>query len=203
MGPHKTGANSLPRGRAGDSAVHNQNLGAVSGGTLRGGAAAAAAAAHNEVVGGARGGHGKIMAALITPLAIAHSSLLVPPPRNAIDKSLAPWRGGSRGDGQFGDGTARVATSARGSLTPHADSWGCNCINATRDGLTSCDGRPPSPRPPGATEAPAHHRRQSVKLACGSATGAPSAAPRAMAGRTSRPTPGCQSGARTRRPTPR
>ena len=49
--------------------------------------------------------------------AAGHSSLLVPPSRNAVDKALPPWRNGSFGPGAFGD-----------------DAWGCNCVNATTGG---------------------------------------------------------------------
>ena len=51
-----------------------------------------------------------------------HSSLLIPPSRNAVDKDLAPWRNGSFGHGRFGD-----------------DAWGCNCINATAEGPVACE----------------------------------------------------------------
>ena len=61
-----------------------------------------------------------LLAAL--PAARAHSSLLFPPSRNAVDRSLAPWRGGSHGDGKFGP-----------------DDWGCNCVNGTSSGPTACD----------------------------------------------------------------
>ena len=59
---------------------------------------------------------------LAVPEARAHSSLLVPPSRNAVDRSLAPWKGGSHGDGKFGP-----------------DDWGCNCVNGTSSGPTACD----------------------------------------------------------------
>ena len=62
-------------------------------------------------------------ALLAVPVARAHSSLLVPLSRNAVDKSLAPWKGGSHGDGQFGP-----------------DDFGCNCVNGTTSrGPTACD----------------------------------------------------------------
>lgn len=61
---------------------------------------------------------------LITAVEVdAHSSLLVPPSRNAVDRSLPSWSNGSWGDGAFGP-----------------DSWGCNCINATAGGgQVRCD----------------------------------------------------------------
>lgn len=55
-------------------------------------------------------------------MAFGHSSLLIPPSRNSIDRLLGPWKGGSMGDGKFGP-----------------DGWGCNCINATTDGQVPCD----------------------------------------------------------------
>ena len=62
---------------------------------------------------------GVLIAALVTLVrqTRGHSSLLVPPSRNSIDKTLAPWRNGSWGDGAFGP-----------------DDFGCNCVNATSDG---------------------------------------------------------------------
>ena len=63
------------------------------------------------------------LAALAAPAAVAaHSSLLIPPARNAVDKDLPPWSKGSFGQGQFGD-----------------DAWGCNCINATTEGPVPCE----------------------------------------------------------------
>ena len=56
------------------------------------------------------------------PPSASHSSLLIPPARNAIDKALAPWSKGSFGPGEFGD-----------------DAWGCNCINATTKGPVPCE----------------------------------------------------------------
>lgn len=51
-----------------------------------------------------------------------HSSLLIPPARNAVDRDLLPWVNGSFGHGKFGD-----------------DSWGCNCVNATTGGPVACE----------------------------------------------------------------
>jgi hypothetical protein len=56
------------------------------------------------------------------PAVDGHSSLLIPPPRNAVDKDLPPWSKGSFGQGSFGD-----------------DAWGCNCINATTKGPVPCE----------------------------------------------------------------
>jgi hypothetical protein len=64
-----------------------------------------------------------VLAAACIALTFGHSSLLIPPSRNAVDRVLPPWRGGSHGDGTFGP-----------------DAWGCNCINATTSlGQVPCD----------------------------------------------------------------
>ena len=62
------------------------------------------------------------LAAAALPPGASHSSLLIPPARNAVDKALPPWANGSYGPGQFGD-----------------DAWGCNCINATTKGPVPCE----------------------------------------------------------------
>jgi hypothetical protein len=64
-----------------------------------------------------------VLCLLGVPVAVeGHSSLLIPPARNAVDRDLSPWSNGSFGHGRFGD-----------------DSWGCNCINATVEGLVPCE----------------------------------------------------------------
>ena len=59
------------------------------------------------------------------PAAMSHSSLIIPPPRNAVDKILAPWR-----DGGFG-GSLKYGSPP--------DSFGCTCVNATAQGAVPCE----------------------------------------------------------------
>ena len=55
-----------------------------------------------------------------------HSSLLIPPARNAVDKDLPPWRGG------------RFGANLSYGIPP--DSFGCDCVNATADeGRVACE----------------------------------------------------------------
>jgi hypothetical protein len=59
------------------------------------------------------------------PEAMSHSSLIIPPPRNAVDKVLAPWR-----DGGFG-GSLKYGSPP--------DNFGCTCVNATAQGAVPCE----------------------------------------------------------------
>jgi hypothetical protein len=57
--------------------------------------------------------------------AAAHSSLLIPPARNAVDRDLPPYRGG-----KFGRNLSY-------GLPP--DNFGCDCVNATTGGAVACE----------------------------------------------------------------
>eukprot|EP00038_Savillea_parva_P017602 m.21074 g.21074 ORF g.21074 m.21074 type:complete len:358 (+) comp3855_c0_seq1:52-1125(+) len=61
--------------------------------------------------------------AATTPESAAHSSLLNPFPRNAVDKNLPQWS-----NGRFGDGLhcAHPANEKKDGIC-----WGCNCTNGT------------------------------------------------------------------------
>ena len=60
-----------------------------------------------------------------SPCTEAHSSLLFPPSRNAVDKDLGPWRNGGFG------------VNVSSGVPP--DNYGCDCLNATRHGAVPCE----------------------------------------------------------------
>ena len=61
----------------------------------------------------------------------AHSSLVSPVSRNAVDRSLPPWHGGRFGDNQS---CAHPTTypSSSNTYKRFGRCWGCNCVNGTQ-----------------------------------------------------------------------
>ena len=66
--------------------------------------------------------------------AAAHMSLVVPVPRNAIDRALSPWSGGKwwpyQPHCEHPDPHWDPQTPS-GCKPPGTDGWGCNCQNGT------------------------------------------------------------------------
>ena len=57
----------------------------------------------------------------------AHSSLITPPPRNAVDRSLPQWHGGHFGYANC----SHPARERPNPLWGNGSCWGCNCVNGT------------------------------------------------------------------------
>ena len=94
----------------------------------------------------------------------AHSSLISPIPRNAIDRDVAPWKGRPWGPGTL-PGSPPIGPGVGHCEHPaHSDNggcWGCTCVNGTAPctsgqtcvyfsqgcaiGCESCDGKESNP----------------------------------------------------------
>merc|ERR1712096_114279 len=87
-----------------------------------------------------------LIVAAILPLGLTHMSMVVPIPRNAVDRSLAPWRAGKFFP--FSPDCTNCTTKLcvtdplapgwnpqipSGCVPPGTDGWGCNCANGTSE----------------------------------------------------------------------
>jgi len=94
-------------------------------------------------------------------LIYGHAALITPPPRNAVDRSLAPWAGGRFGLATCEHPTGGVNPGIVNPLWGNGSCWGCNCVNGTQPcevaqtcvyfsqgcsiGCASCDGQESNP----------------------------------------------------------
>eukprot|EP00658_Telonema_sp_P-2_P065472 TRINITY_DN54702_c0_g1_i1.p1 TRINITY_DN54702_c0_g1~~TRINITY_DN54702_c0_g1_i1.p1 ORF type:complete len:368 (-),score=63.01 TRINITY_DN54702_c0_g1_i1:394-1497(-) len=75
-----------------------------------------------------------LLLSILVPLALAHMSLILPPPRNAIDNRLPPWAGGKWWPYQPECAHPDPHWNPQipsGCVPPGTDGWGCNCANGT------------------------------------------------------------------------
>jgi len=78
-----------------------------------------------------------LLALLVAPLA-AHMSLILPPPRNAVDRVLPQWKGGKWWpyEPKCSNPSKQWNPQIPSGCVPNGtDGWGCNCWNGTE----SCD----------------------------------------------------------------
>ncbi len=73
-----------------------------------------------------------LIASVFLSAVLSHSSLISPMPRNAVDRTLAPWNDPQWGPGTLPHNASCKHPSYENSTTQKpGECWGCTCVNGT------------------------------------------------------------------------